>query len=199
MYTQKVELDKIRLLSKRYRSSKPSERKMTKRREEYKKDHKLHIIIREGTYELLEGYTYYTLAKELKLKFVECSIASKNEKFISAANVNEGIKLKNELFEKSNYKCYICNETVVLSGIEDELNFGTIDHFIPRSKGGANNLKNLRCCCRFCNNTKADRELTPELIIYIKKEKENAKKLKINTVSSYSLYKKGQEYKKEVM
>lgn len=36
----------------------------------------------------------------------------------------------------------------------------TLDHIMPRSRGGANSWENLIACCFPCNNTKADR--TPE-------------------------------------
>ena len=32
----------------------------------------------------------------------------------------------------------------------------TIDHYIPKSKGGSNALENLRISCRECNLSKAD-------------------------------------------
>lgn len=190
MYTERIELSKIKLLSKRYTSQKPSERKMEKRRKEYAKDKTLKIVVRARTYELLEGYTYYTLAQELGLRYVECSVASTNEKFLSAANIQEGIQIKNELFKKNNYRCYICNDKVITDCEEDNIDLGTVDHFLPRAKGGRSNMKNLRCCCRFCNNIKADKELTPEFRDYIIKEKRFARKANITTVSMYNLEKK---------
>ncbi|MYM19977.1 HNH endonuclease [Brevibacterium sp. 5221] len=39
---------------------------------------------------------------------------------------------------------------------------GTVDHVLPRSRGGANSWENLVACCRACNNRKGDR--TPEEI-----------------------------------
>ncbi len=38
-------------------------------------------------------------------------------------------------------------------------NDATIDHIIPRSKGGTNDRKNLCLACRRCNNAKGDRDL----------------------------------------
>lgn len=31
----------------------------------------------------------------------------------------------------------------------------TLDHIIPQSKGGADNTRNVLCCCRSCNNSKS--------------------------------------------
>lgn len=36
-------------------------------------------------------------------------------------------------------------------------NMATIDHVIPRVKGGGNNLENLATACRKCNHAKGDR------------------------------------------
>lgn len=37
-----------------------------------------------------------------------------------------------------------------------EPNTGTIDHIVPKSRGGTNNLTNLRLLCYSCNQIKAD-------------------------------------------
>lgn len=37
---------------------------------------------------------------------------------------------------------------------------GTIDHVLPRSRGGEDSWENLVACCQRCNNTKGDR--TPQ-------------------------------------
>lgn len=188
MYTGTINLDKIRVTSAKYTTTQPSERKMNKRREEYKKNPRLFITIKEGTCELVEGYTYYLLAKELGLNKVECSYVNKDEKFIDDFTNKEGKELKKEIFKKANYRCYICNEKVV-RGSEystNYINFGTIDHVTPRAKGGHSNVKNLRCCCRFCNKLKADNLLTNDLRDKIKEEKRLARLNNITTVENYS-------------
>ena len=38
----------------------------------------------------------------------------------------------------------------------------TVDHLIPVSKGGSNDLTNLVLCCKQCNGEKADRMPTTE-------------------------------------
>ncbi len=36
----------------------------------------------------------------------------------------------------------------------------TVDHVVPRSRGGGNTWENLVACCRDCNNRKGDRTLS---------------------------------------
>lgn len=189
MYTSIVNIDFIQVLSQRYLSTLPSEKKMNQKRNAYKKDKKLHIIIREGTNELLDGFAYYLLAKELKLSQVECTIIEKNETFLAPTTGKDtGYRIKNDLFINNNYKCYICELPVSLDVEQDSINFATIDHIFPRALGGVGVIKNLQCCCRFCNNTKGDQILTPNLKKKILIEKHMAIKNGIKTVKEYKEY-----------
>jgi len=52
---------------------------------------------------------------------------------------------------RDNYKCVYCGKTLG--------NNNTIDHIIPRSKGGATTFGNCVACCKPCNNKKADKTL----------------------------------------
>ena len=47
--------------------------------------------------------------------------------------------------EKWNYKCAYCGSGKNL----------TIDHVVPRCKGGTDFTKNVVCCCHSCNQSKA--------------------------------------------
>lgn len=57
---------------------------------------------------------------------------------------------RKNVFLRDNYTCQYCGRTTNL----------TIDHVIPRSKGGEDIWENVVTCCVRCNNKKADR--TPE-------------------------------------
>ena len=57
---------------------------------------------------------------------------------------------RNNIFRRDNFKCQYCGAT-------DNL---TIDHVVPRSKGGGTNWKNLITACKSCNAKKGDN--TPE-------------------------------------
>ncbi|MGW0172780.1 HNH endonuclease [Rhodococcus sp. NPDC003322] len=54
------------------------------------------------------------------------------------------------VFRRDRHSCAYCASPVAT----------TIDHVLPRSRGGANSWSNLVACCRPCNQRKADR--TPE-------------------------------------
>lgn len=51
------------------------------------------------------------------------------------------------LIDRGGYQCSICD-------CQDDL---TIDHIVPLSRGGTDDLDNLRLLCRSCNSSKGDR------------------------------------------
>jgi len=53
------------------------------------------------------------------------------------------------IYRRDNFKCLYC-------GSKENL---TLDHVIPRSKGGTNNWNNLATCCNRCNVLKGDKSL----------------------------------------
>ena len=57
---------------------------------------------------------------------------------------------RNRIYRRDNNKCVYCGSTKDL----------TLDHIIPKSKGGLNNWTNLVTSCFKCNSKKGDR--TPE-------------------------------------
>lgn len=77
------------------------------------------------------------------------------EKYINTRLYNIDVKLwkqiSKEIMERDNYTCQYCN--IVGGKLE-------IDHIIPISKGGTNELINLTTACRTCNRQKHDK--TPE-------------------------------------
>jgi len=61
-----------------------------------------------------------------------------------------GIKVgRRRIFKRDGYKCGYCGSNRNL----------TIDHIIPKSKGGDNSWTNLVTCCNRCNNTKDNKTL----------------------------------------
>jgi hypothetical protein len=53
------------------------------------------------------------------------------------------------IIERDKNQCYICNRVLPT----DEL---TIDHVVPRLKGGDSTENNLKCCCKDCNQLKGN-------------------------------------------
>jgi len=48
--------------------------------------------------------------------------------------------------------CLYCNSKII--------NVLTIDHIVPRDRGGSNNIKNLAFACKQCNSVKSNMLLT---------------------------------------
>lgn len=189
MYTGTVDINKIKLTYDKWILNPPSEKKMIRRRKEYEINNKLEIVVREGTLELLEGFTYYTLALELKLNEVTCTYIEKDELFLSG-NVKDEDRIKTNIYKNAHYTCYICGDKVHRDTGRDNINLATIDHFVPKARGGYSNEDNLKCCCRFCNALKGNILYDDKLVNYIKKEKKLAKENHIKTVNKYKIFKK---------
>lgn len=60
-------------------------------------------------------------------------------------------KTRLDVFERDDYKCQMCGRTV-----DDGIKLH-IDHIVPFSKGGSNDMSNLQVLCHECNLAKHDR------------------------------------------
>lgn len=76
-------------------------------------------------------------------------------------------ELRKEVYLRDRNICQECEEQVVFTrdirNTEDYKKEASLDHIIPRSKGGKDVLNNLRTICRSCNSRKKDREDEDEL------------------------------------
>ena len=68
-------------------------------------------------------------------------------------NLNKTLKIS-LLLKKADVKCTYCSKEL------DDNKDCTLDHVLPKSQGGTNNLKNLVICCNDCNRKKSDLLLT---------------------------------------
>ena len=59
-------------------------------------------------------------------------------------------RLRHEVFKRDNYRCRECGATNKETTLE-------IDHIVPVSKGGTNNINNLQTLCKACNRAKHTR------------------------------------------
>lgn len=55
--------------------------------------------------------------------------------------------VRREIFERDGWRCHYCNSMEHL----------TVDHVVPRSRGGTDDASNLVAACRPCNTAKKDR------------------------------------------
>lgn len=63
--------------------------------------------------------------------------------------------------------CHLCGKRMTLRTYRKHSGHpkgrdATVDHVVPRSKGGSNHWRNLRAACSECNQRKADRLLETE-------------------------------------
>lgn len=80
-----------------------------------------------------------------------------NSNFIKVYSINGAARrtkikkdLREQIYEASDKKCAICGKPLELSEI-------TIDHIVPLSRGGSNEIDNYRILCYSCNQFKGDR------------------------------------------
>lgn len=59
-------------------------------------------------------------------------------------------KYKNELYGKQDGKCVGCEERFPIRNL-------TLDHIVPRAKGGTDERRNLQLLCGVCNSLKGTR------------------------------------------
>ena len=71
-----------------------------------------------------------------------------------AMNSKQRKRKGSQVREKYDPCCYWCGKPLSLSE-------QTLEHMIPRSKGGGNNLENLRLACRQCNSSRRNNPFPP--------------------------------------
>ncbi|MBV7275399.1 HNH endonuclease [Clostridiaceae bacterium UIB06] len=54
------------------------------------------------------------------------------------------------IYERDNKKCFFCGKPLKYNKI-------TLDHYLPKSKKGTNDVFNLVTCCKFCNISKGNK------------------------------------------
>lgn len=60
------------------------------------------------------------------------------------------------MFARDGWSCQICSEPVDYTAEPQSDWYPTIDHVVPRSKGGGDELSNLRTAHRWCNSVRGD-------------------------------------------
>lgn len=68
-------------------------------------------------------------------------------------------KARYEIYERDSWICHICAEPVDLDAHWNDNLYPSLDHIIPRSRGGSDDPENLKTCHRICNSIRQDSPL----------------------------------------
>lgn len=55
--------------------------------------------------------------------------------------------IKKYVYERDNHKCFFCNKELLFKQV-------SLDHYLPKSKGGPDNVCNIILSCKKCNKYK---------------------------------------------
>lgn len=93
-------------------------------------------------------------------------------------------KFRQHIFEEWGWKCAYCDQRLTPDT-------ATIDHILPKHRGGQNVKSNLACCCGSCNRNKASQLLnawfTPEQPFFCEERLDKIKKWMEQKPSSIKL------------
>ena len=103
------------------------------------------------------------MIKETAEEIIEFNKRTKSLKLNEQAKEKLFIKFKD--CWDTGFRCFYCDRRMDLK-FENEYSW-TIEHFIPRAKGGKDEAKNIEFVCRACNFLKG--EMNPEQYINIHK------------------------------
>lgn len=73
-------------------------------------------------------------------------------------------EMKERIFDMTGGTCHLCGKNLVFKNYGDRYARGgwVVEHGQPRSRGGVDDLRNLRAACFECNEMKADRHSSTE-------------------------------------
>jgi 5-methylcytosine-specific restriction endonuclease McrA len=110
------------------------------------------VAVFGGRAEVIEAHKTLTIGTPsgripfpLKVRFITGIIAAKVKQL-----GNNAILSRRNLILRDGGKCQYC-------GINVSLKTGTMDHVVPRSRGGAHSWENVVLACSKCNQRKADK------------------------------------------
>ena len=94
-------------------------------------------------------------------------------------NLSKSVRF--EVFKRDSFKCQYCGKSAPDVVLE-------VDHIIPVSKGGDNDISNLITACFDCNRGKRDKKLTDKQSVKLQKEeldKLNARREQIEMIAEW--------------
>lgn len=78
----------------------------------------------------------------------------------SASNSRRAARRKAAVLDRWGATCWLCGRAINLDAATQSPGSFTLDHVVPRSHGGGNNLDNLRPSHRLCNNERGNARVT---------------------------------------
>lgn len=68
------------------------------------------------------------------------------------------------VLDRDNWSCSYCGVALIESKVAN--NAATVDHLVPRSAGGTDDVYNLVACCRVCNAKKGVKQVIRPLWLH---------------------------------
>lgn len=68
-------------------------------------------------------------------------------------------QIRQSIYERDNWTCHLCNEPVDREADVNSHSAPSLDHLLPRSKGGSDEPTNLATAHRLCNAIRQDKDL----------------------------------------
>lgn len=108
--------------------------------------HRAFVIVYKGNAEVLHNYDTYFKTPTTEMVYPKPSII----RILKYVNLEyRDVPLtKNNIFKRDDFRCVYCGK----SNTQDL----TIDHVVPKSRGGRDKWDNVVTACKRCNNQKAD-------------------------------------------
>lgn len=107
-------------------------------------------LLGEPLSKFIEELTHQTELGEIRIKSIKVSLVYNKQSNPKRKRTHIPRGLRHEVFKRDNYTCCECGATK-----EDGVTLH-IDHIIPVSKGGTDELSNLQTLCKACNLNKSD-------------------------------------------
>lgn len=70
------------------------------------------------------------------------------------------LRIRWAIYRRDNFACRLCGELVNFRDYCNNIDGPTLDHIIPRSLGGSDEIENLRLACRMCNSKRGNGQRT---------------------------------------
>jgi 5-methylcytosine-specific restriction endonuclease McrA len=96
-----------------------------------------------GKVEIIEADGFLVRSERVEFNL---PVVIRLRRYVKIARVSDIPFSKKNIYRRDNYTCQYCDKR------GGDL---TIDHILPRSRGGRTSWENVVCCCRICNVRRA--------------------------------------------